>query len=430
MIDKLMGQVRACFEKMTDPRKGKNIQYSFADVGMAAYSVFHMQSPSFLAHQDRLKKKFAAHNGQTLFGFKDIPTDNQIRSLMDHVDPNELAPLYDDLLQNVDLSGFKDKDGLVVALDGVYFFSSQNISCECCLKRDHQGSKRYHHAMMVPALIHKDQKCALPLGPEFISNQDGTEKQDCEINAAKRWIQKKKAWLEANHVTILGDDLFSHSPLVREIMALQNVRFVFVAKEASHPHLTKWIKGYAQEDVERHQTTEEEGRKKQTYHYDIYRSVPLSGDIKAPDVTYFEMTVKNRKGEVIYRNTFVTNHAVTKETVHQIGCMGRRRWRIENEAFNVMKTKGYNLEHNFGHGEKNLANVFASLNLIAFLIHHISEVVCDMYRTARACYTARVRFFQSLNFALSIQVFSSWREFLIFFLDISMPAPKPPKGSK
>jgi len=48
---------------------------------------------------------------------------------------------------------------------------------------------------------------------------------------------------------------------------------------------------------------------------------------------------------------------------------GRSRWKIENENNNTLKTKGYHLEHNFGHGKENLCSVLTSLNILAFLMH-------------------------------------------------------------
>ena len=40
-----------------------------------------------------------------------------------------------------------------------------------------------------------------------------------------------------------------------------------------------------------------------------------------------------------------------------------------HETFNVLKTNGYNLEHNFGHGKQTLAAILVVLNLLAFAFH-------------------------------------------------------------
>ena len=59
-----------------------------------------------------------------------------------------------------------------------------------------------------------------------------------------------------------------------------------------------------------------------------------------------------------------------KQNVAAIMRAGRASWKVENETFNTLKNQGYHFEHNFGHGEKHLATVFANLMMLAFLIDH------------------------------------------------------------
>jgi hypothetical protein len=70
---------------LSDKRKGKNVRYAMADFGMAAFSVFFMQSPSFLAHQRRLAegRGCGRSNCGTLFEMSLIPSDNHVRAMLD-----------------------------------------------------------------------------------------------------------------------------------------------------------------------------------------------------------------------------------------------------------------------------------------------------------------------------------------------------------
>ena len=426
MMKSLMGElvsgVRSYFSKIKDPRKGNNTKYDFVDICMAGYSIFHLQSPSFLAHQDRLNKKFGQHNGANLFGFEEIPSDNHIRQSLDKINPDNLKGLFEDLHAKLDTTSFRAQGGLVVALDGVTFFSSSKVSCSKCLTRTKEDKTRCYHTMLVPALIHPDQKYALPMAPEFITNDDGQEKQDCELNSAKRWCAMKQGWLSQNKVTLLGDDLFSRAPFIQQLLTYQDVRFVFVSKDTSHKYMTQWVSAYHPKDVMRQKVSEKKGHQTHIHEYEIYQNVPLNADEKAPLVNYIKMYVAHSKtGKQIYFNTFVTNHMVDQNNVHEIACLGRNRWRIENEAFNILKTKGYNLEHNFGHGKENLSNILASFNLIAFLIHILCDILSLTWQQLRSCYTARKRFFDALSFVLSVQCFSSWDTLIEYMLDISSP---------
>ena len=80
-------QLRTTFETFTDRRTGKNTNYTMTDAGLSAFSVFFMQSPSFLDFQRTMQETQGKNNAQTLFGVFQIPTDNHIRTLLDAVEP-------------------------------------------------------------------------------------------------------------------------------------------------------------------------------------------------------------------------------------------------------------------------------------------------------------------------------------------------------
>ena len=84
----------------------------------------------------------------------------------------------------------------------------------------------------------------------------------------------------------------------------------------------------------------------------------------------------------------------------------------ENETFNVLKTKGYNLEHNFGHGKNNLSAVLVTLNLIAFAIHRAAEIADHTWIAAIEAAGARVRFFNNLRALTAYLLFPSWDSLL------------------
>ena len=79
-------QLRTTFDTFSDPRTGKNTTYTMTDAGLSAFSVFFMQSPSFLDFQRTMQETQGENNAHSLFGIFKIPTDNHIRSLLDSVD--------------------------------------------------------------------------------------------------------------------------------------------------------------------------------------------------------------------------------------------------------------------------------------------------------------------------------------------------------
>jgi hypothetical protein len=81
ILDRLIGSLRGCCQSLPDIRQGGDVRYTMADIGLSAFSLFFMQSPSFLAHQRRLEEGQGRSNCQTLFGLDQIPSDNHIRAL-------------------------------------------------------------------------------------------------------------------------------------------------------------------------------------------------------------------------------------------------------------------------------------------------------------------------------------------------------------
>ena len=101
-------QLRLTFETFADQRTGKNKGYTMTDAGLSAFSVFFMQSPSFLDFQRTMQETQGKNNAQTLFGVFQIPTDNHIRSLLDGVEPTAVYPMFDFIVDGFQRSGVID----------------------------------------------------------------------------------------------------------------------------------------------------------------------------------------------------------------------------------------------------------------------------------------------------------------------------------
>ena len=106
--------------------------------------------------------------------------------------------------------------------------------------------------------------------------------------------------------------------------------------------------------------TVKRGKQRFVYRYRWLRDVPLRNGSDALMVNWFEIEIINARGETTYRNSFVTDLPVGPDNIVELAACGRARWKIENETVNVLKNKGYNLEHSFGHGKKNLAAILVS----------------------------------------------------------------------
>ena len=123
----------------------------------------------------------------------------------------------------------------------------------------------------------------------------------------------------------------------------------------------------------------------------------------------------------MYHNAFITHHPIRDQSVAQIVSAGRTQWKGENEGHNVLKTKGYHLEHNFGHGQKTLAAVLLVLNLLAFLFHTVLHLGDSTYQRLRKQRGTRQGFFHDIQTLTKYLFFDSWEHLLQFMLDDPQP---------
>ena len=122
-------------------------------------------------------------------------------------------------------------------------------------------------------------------------------------------------------------------------------------------------------------------------------------------VNWLTIEITDASAKVTFRNSFITDLAVSRANAAELAAGGRPRWKIENETFNVLKTNGYNLEHNFGHGNQHLATVLAILNLLAFACHTVCELADRAWRAATRELVTRQGSFQNLRTITSYLVF-------------------------
>jgi hypothetical protein len=386
-FDTLTQAFHRVLDLLPDTRRGKNISYAAKDAALGAFSVVVTQSPSFLAHQQALRQAKGTSNAQSVFGITPIPCDNQIRTLLDRVPPAHFFPIFPiiihALLEAEVIQRFHVLDQTVlIAIDGTQYFSSKRISCpSCSQKTSATGTVSFSHSALTPVIGAPDKAEGLALEPEVITPQDGRAKQECEQEAAKRWVRRQAPLLPFPKVTVLGDDLVCHQPLC-ELLIEHGWNFILVCKPDSHLTLYEWIAFIAAGDRlgvvrKRHWN----GTFGEIWSYRFTTEVPLRGGDDALTVNWCDLTITHEQtGAQLYHNAFATLHALTEQAVVEVVAAGRARWKVENETNNVLKTKGYHLEHNFGHGTQHLAAVLVTLNLLAFLFHTVFGLVDAKYQ--------------------------------------------------
>lgn len=422
-FDHVIRRWRTVVAGLPDPRTGNNCSYSMADIALSAFAVFFTQSPSFLSFQQNMQKAHGRNNARSLFQVERIPCDNHIRETLDSVEARELFGLFDDVYQAFEGTGLLQdmraaQNTRLIALDATWYFSSQKLHCQnCSCLRHADGTTTHYHSAITPVIVSPGCSQVVPLRPEFIQPQDGTTKQDCEINAAKRWLSAHAERYTSGNDTLLGDDLYAHQPFCRQVL-LHGLHFLFTCKPSSHTHLSGWVEGLG---VGRDlhvlkQRVKGKGNRWEYHQYRWANGVPLTDSDQSMKVNWCELTITDGAGQVLYRNSYVTDWNLEAQNVSGLVAAGRARWKIENENNNTLKTKGYHLEHNFGHGKQHLSSLLMTMNLLAFALHTLLEVSDKSYKLIRSAVGSRRKFFQHLEALTAYWFFENWDGLLDFMM--------------
>ena len=419
----LIGFLKQELNELPDKRKGNNKKYTVENAVRAAFSVFFTQCSSFLEHPRLMKKKRGKDNAQSLFGLEEIPCDNQIRNLLDPIPAETVFATFKTVYEWLDKSGvinqFEYLDNqILLTLDATEYYCSKNINCPHCNSRKHRnGSITYYHQVVTPVIVSPAQTVVINLAPEFIKKPEGKTQEDCENAAIKRWLLKNPASTYKKQITLLGDDLYSCQPIC-ELALKQGYNFIFVAKRSSHKNLYEWIDFLEKNgEIITGEIKRYEQGKIRLYRYKYANNLPIRESEPCLMVNWYEVEIFDPvKNKVIYQNNFITNHKLNKENILRIFISGKTRWKVENENNNTLKNKGYNLEHNFGHGQENLSEILLSLNLLAFLFHNVLDLVDQLYQKTRKFLGTRKTFFNDIRALLKYVWFQKWQDLFVFIL--------------
>ena len=300
----------------------------------------------------------------------------RMREILDPVSPKWLRPVFKSVFRQLQrgkaLEAMAFLDGhYLLALDGTGYFSSQTIYCASCLHKVHRnGSVTYTHQMLGAAIIHPDMRAGIPLMPEPIGKHDGTGKNDCERNAAKRFILKLRQ--DHPHLKfIVTEDSLSSNAAHRDPAQPRSALYPRGQSRRSCLFVPAGGGGGARRPVtsyERHDRASG-----LVHRFRFVNDVPLNAsnvDVRVDFIEYWEISP-----EKVQHFSWVTDLRVSRRTVFHLMRGGRARWKIENETFNTLKNQGYHFEHNYGHGAQHLSVVFAMLMMLAFLVDQTQSCV-------------------------------------------------------
>ena len=180
------------------------------------------------------------------------------------------------------------------------------------------------------------------IGTEFIENTDEKEsKQDCEIKAFKRLAAKIKKEYPRLKILISGDALYASKPVI-DICNEYGWKYIIRLKEGAIPSL-----------YEEFETVVKRENETQKENYECATNLDYR-ESKINVVRYTE-TKKNITTEFIY----MTDLPIKEKNIESTVEVGRKRWKIENEGFNIQKNGTFDIGHLY------------SRNQVAIKVHYL-----------------------------------------------------------
>jgi hypothetical protein len=410
--DALVDTLRRRFLAVADTRRQASCDYSMADTLMSAFAMFATKAPSMLAFEDRLRELRI----EKPFKINKVPSDTQMRAILDGIDIQPLNEAFADLFWELQRSRelkqwLFDDQYYLIAIDGSGYFCSDNISCEHCLVRLKNGKEQYYHQVVAAVLVHPVTRQVIPMAVEPIIRSDGEDKNDCERNATQRVLKRLRQQHPKLNMLVVEDGLSSNAPHIADLKDAK-MHFLLGAKPGDHKHLFEQVIGAIDNDTCRTESLnvaspKSKIRTETQYAADLSLN-KSNADLRINFLQHFEFDVSD--DGVVKRFSWVTDIDLSEKDLHLYQQAGRCRWRVENETFNTLKNQGYCLEHNYGHGSRNLTTVLALLMFLAFTVDQIQEACCKQFVAAMTRTGRRVRLWESIRSHLRHFDFESFAE--------------------
>ena len=421
------------FDRFKDPRKGAS-QIRLQDFLLTSYAIFSLKYPSLLSFEIDMNKPKQVHNLKKLFDVRDVPSDTHLRDVMDQVDNKFFRKIFTKLFAHIQRSKYmeayefirvKGRPYYLMASDGTGYFRSEKVMCDDCMiietTKNNEPITKFGHNMLAASIVHPGLKEVIPLCPEPIFNRDGTSKNDCEQNAFKRFIKDFRREHPKLDVVVALDALYATEPPIT-LMFENDLSFIIGVKETKGTLYMQVNDGEKDGSTKHYEYDYEIGdkvKKNVNHKYRYIKNVRLGQDMESPRVNFVEFWEKttwvNQKGEDKEQKrhfAYVTDLPVNNETIVTIVKGGRTRWKIENETFNTLKNHGYHLEHNYGHGKKNLSVNLIMMMFIAFMIDQIQQMSCETFKKMmKKLSHRRCDFFRTTISQFESLFFENWEQF-------------------
>jgi len=367
--------------EMADPRHPSYITYTQSDLIVMALLKNVCSIETMRMMEEKFNEEECIATLKIISGDQDLnemPHYDTLNYYLERLSPTCLAQLRKKMIKSLIRMKSFYRGKLLgkywrVILDGTGLFYFKERHCENCLvtttkKEDGKEIKRYFHKVLEAKLV-LAPNLILSLDTEFIENEkEDVEKQDCELNAAKRLLERVKKDYPRLEICIQGDSLYA-AETVMGICRKNHWSYILTQKESRQALLSEsyeWL--CAGEGVtQKHNIGKELGMGRYVNHVE-----DVAGKEEIANMYEYQHESTNGKGETeAHRFQWITNIELTTKILEEMIEAGRGRWKIENEGFNNQKNGIYHIEHLNSRDKNAMKN--------HYLLTQIADILMQLY---------------------------------------------------
>ena len=320
----------------------------------------------------------------------ELPHKDTLINVISEIKFKELENIQTNIIKTLIRSKMLDKyrfNGIFhIVIDGTNLYSTKvNLGEQAITKVYNKGEDNEYTLYSYYALEAKlvCGNMTFSLATEFVENETYTDKdgntyrkfdkQDCELKAAYRLLDKIKKRFPKLPIIIGGDALYLGRPFL-ELCDKHHFDYIIRYKETDAPSIKRNFDEIKIIDKD----------------YE-YQNEIIFGELKDKDfytvnvVRYDEEVVNEETGEVITTNfSYATSLTLTSKNKEDIVALGRRRWKIENKGFKEQKSEILNIEHIYTkncNGTKNIYLIIQFAHTLLNLLNYGDILIISLDTT-------------------------------------------------
>lgn len=347
------------FNGLTDLRNQSYIKYKMKVIFIVRLMGLMCEMKSMQGMTRELNTEEAIKNIAQIceLELEEIPHCDTINNVFEQVKVSEIEEIrkymINKLIRGKIIKKFLVRDKYYhIIIDGTGLATSRKKYNENCLvknKTDKNGKEyeEYSTYVLEAKLVVGDM--VFSIGSEFVENgETKEEKQDCEIKAFKRLAEKIKKEYPRLKIIISGDALYACKPVI-DICKENEWKYIIRFKEGAIPSLYKEFETIVAKENE---------STKANYKY------VTKLDYQEEKINVIKYIEAKKKTEFVY----MTDLPITNKNIESSIKLGRKRWKIENEGFNIQKNGTFDIGHLY------------SRNQVAIKVHYLMIQIAHILR--------------------------------------------------